>query len=1521
MKITIKRISVNSNSITGELYINDEFLGYTLEHLYRNNEKEVSSFPAGQYEAFERTDKGNKEKHHDRYRGDWRIELKNVEGREAIQIHIGNTPKNTNGCVLIGEYVDPKQNLIGGSANAYKSFETKVKNSLNPGEKIVVAVEDNTSYQPSFKTQQGKSKMPPKTTKMPDISSMSEDEFKAYINTHPDLPPKTKSDLAKLFQQIKFKNTGSKQFLSEGEDVLADLLGDITIKLGNIADITNSQEKARKVEEISKAAYSGVSIVSSILELAGANEAAGLVSCIGTGLVSGGAALAQAPLNPLAWLTVGASFLSVLNCFSAGNQESPFKKLFEQYQKLAAQIVDLQHQVQRVSKDLKGMHAETLSHLLYFARQIHSTQMQISHLHDWFKDATRYLANLIIENQSYQFVQARDKAKIFLDFHGSVNDFLFDYIYGLTAYAKEKLIKKGFKKNEHNKETLLKLLEGPEQAIDMFTEMTKIPYDGVKPSQWITCASAVAEIFTLLYKCRGDLVAGFSKKEKLTPNNQYLLLGDLIQEGRTFLNWIEQIKNQPELKTRLFTDYQTSLVEVVEKLRNEQKEFEKKTLLQPLVDRLIKEKAFLENTHVRNPILLELRAQFSSHNHTVEDPFLIHRSKTVGLIDKILEKLPTIFIDVFDNPVNMTKRVNKEFSSQVICKAVEKQPVPTEDESSYCFSRASIDSYFKLFSNDSLAFSRFIVEQAPVIPDVELADGYGLLEINSSKLLHTLSKENKSSEENQYYWVRANPYEELPHEFRIAELLNLGVLRTLYQTESEPFAIQTVFIPKDEHGRQYAFQLAHSSWDLVNDSEGYSYLKESGFCPHHYMRITYCQTTRSHCFHLIIYSLGYQYSQSMFSIYDIKPIHNATLILTNKFSFIDTRDSLPDETKMFLTELREKKIPERVNELRRAVIDKMLIVVQKDDPSFAIPAKLLEAYFHYFVNPKIKESLTLWNQDSIVNDLKQCFKTACEDIVYRKIEKSLLEAQKKLGPSFTPLFSEHANEIEILTHKQETEPDISELDTSSIKTEQSDIQWLSEGTRQIEFTLARLIAVQQLVLDTHQLQTEIEVTDNNSYLQWLLTTASVSFWVIHQIYLYINRIGLPVANAMDILPDATLDSENSMVVDNAFYLREPLIEFRNNLPDLTAKTAVNITHPIADKFLQDDDEIFYDAWETTDTEFASTFYNDNQQMILCSTNAINCQPTKNSEVTNPLLHYSWSLEKASRKLPFDWGAWDKYPYRHADTKKPVFVFRVFKKGQKQEVGSMHFYGRPSVCRSESGDRHNVEFHGVLIGTSVDTKMVNPVCTILPPTLQDKIINSSAHAAKHGLVRGASTFVGYALEKNGYSANAAYYAQQTVYYGAIFAMRFCEQVTPTSEFMAAATNAAVATGYLFLANKAIQIVTDWGSAKAKEYSWLWTAKVINHFGNLAIFVYDTVSHGKEKIPERVAIGTASLAAGLTAQKIVETTGKVVVDSVTSFLNSHRATLEKRDVHQRHAMQRGVIHEVTQDISSPSMRLNH
>jgi len=63
---------------------------------------------------------------------------------QYILIHIGNTDKDTAGCLLVGQQANADKNLIGKSTEAYKKLYTKISNALLMGEEVKIYVQTLT---------------------------------------------------------------------------------------------------------------------------------------------------------------------------------------------------------------------------------------------------------------------------------------------------------------------------------------------------------------------------------------------------------------------------------------------------------------------------------------------------------------------------------------------------------------------------------------------------------------------------------------------------------------------------------------------------------------------------------------------------------------------------------------------------------------------------------------------------------------------------------------------------------------------------------------------------------------------------------------------------------------------------------------------------------------------------------------------------------------------------------------------------------------------------------------------------------------------------------------------------------------------------------------------------------------------------------------------------------------------------------------------------------------------------------
>lgn len=94
-RIKLVRTTETDLSTISDLYLNSDKIGYALELPWRDNKENVSRIPKGNYTAFIRKKETSK----------WAydcIQLQSVLGRTVVQIHRGNIPGETDGCILPG---------------------------------------------------------------------------------------------------------------------------------------------------------------------------------------------------------------------------------------------------------------------------------------------------------------------------------------------------------------------------------------------------------------------------------------------------------------------------------------------------------------------------------------------------------------------------------------------------------------------------------------------------------------------------------------------------------------------------------------------------------------------------------------------------------------------------------------------------------------------------------------------------------------------------------------------------------------------------------------------------------------------------------------------------------------------------------------------------------------------------------------------------------------------------------------------------------------------------------------------------------------------------------------------------------------------------------------------------------------------------------------------------------------------------------------------------------------------------
>ena len=122
VNLLIIRNTFTEVSTIGKLYLNGEWLCDTLENPYLDNQRNISCIPEGEYTVRLRTagESGSKNYLH--------LLVKDVPNRDLILFHIGNTAKDTRGCVLVG--IGTEQDLV---KNSRLAMELLMKEIVNLG--------------------------------------------------------------------------------------------------------------------------------------------------------------------------------------------------------------------------------------------------------------------------------------------------------------------------------------------------------------------------------------------------------------------------------------------------------------------------------------------------------------------------------------------------------------------------------------------------------------------------------------------------------------------------------------------------------------------------------------------------------------------------------------------------------------------------------------------------------------------------------------------------------------------------------------------------------------------------------------------------------------------------------------------------------------------------------------------------------------------------------------------------------------------------------------------------------------------------------------------------------------------------------------------------------------------------------------------------------------------------------------------------------------------------------------------
>ena len=122
INLLLIRDTFTEESTVGELFLNGERICDTLENPYLDNQRNISCIPEGEYPVRIRLPRESA------IRDYMHLLVKDVKDRDYILFHIGNTAKDTSGCILVG--LGTEQDVVHNSVLA---MDLLIKEILNLG--------------------------------------------------------------------------------------------------------------------------------------------------------------------------------------------------------------------------------------------------------------------------------------------------------------------------------------------------------------------------------------------------------------------------------------------------------------------------------------------------------------------------------------------------------------------------------------------------------------------------------------------------------------------------------------------------------------------------------------------------------------------------------------------------------------------------------------------------------------------------------------------------------------------------------------------------------------------------------------------------------------------------------------------------------------------------------------------------------------------------------------------------------------------------------------------------------------------------------------------------------------------------------------------------------------------------------------------------------------------------------------------------------------------------------------------
>tara|TARA_R110002153_G_scaffold176602_7_gene329830 strand:- start:811 stop:1350 length:540 start_codon:yes stop_codon:yes gene_type:complete len=130
VSLVLIRDTFTKESIIGKLYLNDEMFCDTLELPYKDNKRSISSIPVGEYNVRLRYPRESATRDY------IHLLVKDVKDRNYILFHIGNSAKDSRGCILVGQ--KRQQNFVSNSIMAMSLLMKEIVNLGGENIKLII---------------------------------------------------------------------------------------------------------------------------------------------------------------------------------------------------------------------------------------------------------------------------------------------------------------------------------------------------------------------------------------------------------------------------------------------------------------------------------------------------------------------------------------------------------------------------------------------------------------------------------------------------------------------------------------------------------------------------------------------------------------------------------------------------------------------------------------------------------------------------------------------------------------------------------------------------------------------------------------------------------------------------------------------------------------------------------------------------------------------------------------------------------------------------------------------------------------------------------------------------------------------------------------------------------------------------------------------------------------------------------------------------------------------------------------